>query len=107
MPSQVFGERRREQRNSADDQGHIRMLNPVSAETSTVQLVDRSTDGLRIKSSLSLSPGTQVQIRLKDSLLVGEVRYCTGELKDGFAIGIRVESSTPLKGMAYSHACVR
>jgi hypothetical protein len=91
------GERRMGERVPASDQGHIRILTPVSAVTSTVQLVNRSTYGMRIKGANSVYPGTLVQIRLKDTLLIGEVRYCTDGLEGGFAFGIRVECSTTLK----------
>jgi hypothetical protein len=58
-------------------------------------MLDRSTEGLSVRIAHSLSAGTLVQVRLEDSVVLGEVRYCE-RAGDAFRIGIRIESSLPL-----------
>jgi hypothetical protein len=88
-------ERRREQRRPVHEEVHLHVLNPLSDEILIVCMVDRSTDGLSITTVRPLSVGTLVQLRLKDALILGEVRYCVRSEVD-FKIGVRIESSMRL-----------
>jgi hypothetical protein len=90
------GERRREQRISASEMGHIHVLNPFQEGTLVVRMLDRSTDGLSIRMGRSVAPGTLVQVRLKETVVLGAVRYCV-RAEGAFRIGILIESSMPLK----------
>lgn len=98
MPERIVGERRREERFPVEEEGYLRALSPLALESWRIQIVNRSTNGLRIKSPTSFSPGTLVQIRVKREILLGKVRYSKGLPREsGFAVGILVEGSTGLK----------
>jgi hypothetical protein len=87
-------ERRCEPRLPAAEEIHIRVLNPLLPDALAARLLDRSTDGLSIRMDRSLPPGTLVQVRLKDSVALGDVRYCV-RAEGAFRIGIHIESSMP------------
>jgi hypothetical protein len=95
MTENKVDERRREKRVAITDRGRLRALNPVSSESWSVTIVDTSAEGFQIKSPKPMLPGTLVQIRTKNMLWVGEIRYCTA-MDTGFALGIRIESSLPI-----------
>jgi hypothetical protein len=97
-------ERRRQQRIPANEHAWCRVLNPLLEKALKVQMLDRSMDGLSVRTARSLSAGTLVQVRLKDSLVLGEVRYCVRE-GDAFRIGIRIENSMPLLGSKLLDHC--
>jgi c-di-GMP-binding flagellar brake protein YcgR len=88
-------ERRHEQRISAHEHTQVRVLNPFSEESLPVRMLDRSTNGLSVRTACRLSVGTLVQVRLKDAVVLGDVRYCVSA-EGGFKIGIRIESSMPI-----------
>ena len=88
-------ERRREERILANEAAQCRVLNPLLEEALAVQMLDWSADGLSLRTALALSAGTLVQVRFKDSVVLGEVRYCVRS-GDAFKIGVRIESSMPI-----------
>jgi hypothetical protein len=90
-------ERRRQQRIPANEAAWCRVLNPLLEKVLKVQILDRSTDGLSVRAARSLLAGTLVQVRLEDSIVLGEVRYCV-RAGDAFRVGIRIENSIPLLG---------
>ena len=69
-------ERRHEIRRTAKDPARMRILRPFSPLPFDVQVLDVSKTGLKVQAGHSLVPGTLVQINLKDTVAVAEVRYC-------------------------------
>ena len=87
-------EKRPEPHVSPGDLGTMLLLLPPFAERSDVQIVDVSQDGVELRARQSVSSGTLVQIRLKNSFVLGEVRYCVRVDDDFFYVGIHVQTVT-------------
>ncbi|MEQ1947139.1 MAG: ATP-binding protein, partial [Bryobacteraceae bacterium] len=69
-------DRRREARRPAHDPALLKVLRPFSSLALEIQILDASKAGLRVRVNQSLDPGVLVQINLKDTVAVAEVRYC-------------------------------
>ena len=54
------------------------------------QVVNVSGSGVRLLVDCPVEPGSQIQIDLGTSALIGEVRYCRAE-EQKFALGIQLE----------------
>lgn len=88
-------ERRRERRMPAHESVYIHIRNLFLEGTLAVRTLDWSTDGLSIRIGRSVPPGVLVQVRVKDAVVLRDVRNCVGA--DGtLRIGNRIESSIPL-----------
>ena len=87
-------ERRRELRVAPGDLGSMHLLHPLSVERLRVQIVDVSQHGMKLRVRESLSSGTLVQIRVKDTFVLGEVRYCVRADDKCFYAGIHIEDVT-------------
>ena len=84
-------ERRSEARSAVDQEATIKVLNPLeTSERSSARVVEVSGTGLKLRVSDALMPGTLVQIRVGDKLLLGEVRYCNPN-GAGFLAGVRLQ----------------
>src|SRR5579871_3042687 len=68
-------EKRREHRIPTDDEGQLQAFSPFSPAKIRVQIVDVSRNGLKVHTPLSMGRGTIVQVRLKEAIILGEVRY--------------------------------
>lgn len=53
-------------------------------------IVNISKNGLGILSPKAILPGTMVQLRIKDRVELGNVRYCSAPGDDGFRLGLRL-----------------
>lgn len=84
-------ERRRGPRIPTDDIAYLRILKPASPERLVVRVLDVSKGGFKLGLGKSLYPGCEVQIRLKDVVALGEVRYCV-PAKVGFFAGIQIQA---------------
>ena len=67
----------------------LQEIHPLSTERHKVQIVDVSKNGLGLSSPKAILPGTIVQLRIKDSVELGNVRYCS-PCGDAFKIGVRL-----------------
>lgn len=85
---------RSELRFGTGDEAIVQELNPLSLERHKVRIVDISRTGLGILAPKPSLPGTVVQIRIKDTTEVGEVRHCSPSGDGGYRIGLRLH--TPL-----------
>ena len=84
-------ERRSDPRQPAEQPATIKLLNPLHpAGRIAATVVDISKGGLRLRLNQSLMPGTLVQIRLGEKLLLGEIRYCTPAGEE-FHAGVRLQ----------------
>jgi PilZ domain len=83
-------EKRREQRIPTNDEASMRVLNPPFSGRESVQILDASRNGLRVRTLSARETGSIVQLRIKDVHVLGEVRYCL-KVDDGYNIGIQIQ----------------
>lgn len=83
-------ERRLSVRVPSDESTALHVLKPLSTGRLAARVVDVSAGGMKLSVLEFLNPGSMVQIRLKDTIILGEVRYCV-PTKDGFHVGVRQE----------------
>jgi hypothetical protein len=84
------GERRRFTRIATYDPAIIQQVGPFSADRSDVRVLDISREGLRIHSSVLVSPGALVKVRLRRIIALGVIRYCV-TTKNEFDLGVRLQ----------------
>ena len=83
-------ERRCERRLAVDEPASIKMLSPFEPEPVTIRVLDVSRHGVTIWSPVAFERGVILQLRMREMLIMGEVRYCT-KSKDGFQAGLYIE----------------
>ncbi len=81
--------KRLEPRFSTGDEAILQELNPLSVDRQTVQITDVSRSGLGLISAKNIYPGTVVQIRMGQTVEVGEVRYCSPHA-GGYKVGLHL-----------------
>jgi hypothetical protein len=84
-------ERRLEPRLPADGPGVMRVLIPFVPNRLEIRLLDRSLHGAKLQVPIVLPPGAVVQIRLRDAILLAEIRYCV-PAEEGHHVGIYIEN---------------
>jgi hypothetical protein len=84
------GPKRSEPRFSTDREGTLQELHPLSLDRHKVKIVNVSKNGLGVISPRAIFPGTIVQLRIKDTIELGNVRYCSVQDHRGFRIGLRL-----------------
>jgi hypothetical protein len=82
-------QKRSEPRFSAKGEAILQELHPLSLDRQKVMIVNISKNGLGILSPNAILPGTVVQLRIKDRVELGNVRYCSAPGDDGFRLGLR------------------
>ena len=85
-------ESRRYPRFETDGTAAMTVLQPLCAVESEVRVLNVSKGGLKLGVSERLDPGSLVQIRIKDSFAVAEVRYCV-RANQGFHIGVQLQDT--------------
>ncbi len=88
-PKPLEGERRRERRVPSDHPGILQVLKPFSPDIWPTQIIETSRGGLKLLVPEFLPQGTIVQVHLKTTIAIGEVRHCT-QIDDGFHIGVKL-----------------
>lgn len=83
-------ERRSEPRVAVDDPVSILVLNPLDPNRLAGRVLDISRNGLRVRTQKFLSRGTVLQLRVRDLVVMGEVRYCV-KRADSFDAGIHIQ----------------
>jgi len=83
-------EKRTSVRIQTDDPAFLHILNPVSANRLDIGVLDVSERGMKLLVGQFLLRGTTVQVRLKETVAKGEVRYCV-PAKEGFHVGVLIE----------------
>jgi hypothetical protein len=83
-------QKRSEPRFYTGDDAIFQQLSPLSLKRQVVRIVDISRNGLGLLASESALPGTIVQVRIKGTVEVGEVRYCSERGTEGYRIGLRL-----------------
>ncbi len=87
----VAGERRREKRISVGIRARMKSVDPVTSlgPSLTVEVVELSRGGLKIKTPRELLPGSLVQVIAGSRIMLGKVRHCT-RIDEGFALGVEL-----------------
>jgi anti-sigma factor RsiW len=80
---------RSELRFDTEGEATLQELHPLSLDRQKVKIVNVSKHGLGILSPKAIVPGTIVQLRIKDTVELGNVRYCAVFADKGFQIGLR------------------
>jgi anti-sigma factor RsiW len=90
-------ERRSEPRTETEFETRLKVLNPISSTGASVKasVIGVSTKGVKLRVETAVMVGAMVQIRLKESLALAEVRYCN-EAGDEFHVGLRLLESFPM-----------
>jgi hypothetical protein len=83
---------RSEPRFNARDYASFQELSPLSLDRQKVEIVDISKNGVGIFAPKAVLPGTIVQIRIKNTVELGEVRHCSPVSYGGFRIGLRLHA---------------
>ena len=83
-------ENRGEGRTQTNIRASMRLINPACSEKIQIQILDFSRNGLKIECARYIAPGTTVQLRIKTSHIVGDVRYCIA-IDFGFWCGIQIQ----------------
>jgi hypothetical protein len=83
-------EKRREPRIATDQTGSMRILNPLHTNREEVRILDVSKNGMKVRVPCSVALGAIVQIRVKNTHVLGEVRYCISA-DEGFNIGLLIQ----------------
>jgi hypothetical protein len=81
---------RSQPRFSVGDDAVFQEINPLSVDRHKIKIVDVSRDGLGILSPKSVFAGTIVQVRIKSTIELGEVRHCSTLGGRGYRIGLRL-----------------
>jgi len=87
-------ERRRFIRFATDEPVSVRILNPVSFARDAARVLDTSRDGLKLRVSEFLAPGSTIQVRLANAIAFGEIRYCK-PVGSGFHVGVQLQDTFP------------
>ena len=87
--------RRREPRFTTDEEVVVRLLNPFSASRTDARILNVSRHGLMLQLEANLYIGSTVQIRMKDTILLGEVRHCN-QAGRAFHVGIVIRNVFPI-----------
>jgi len=82
--------KRSEPRFGTEGEATLQELHPISFDRQTVKIVNVSKNGLGISSPKAILPGTIVQLRIKGTVELGNVRYCLALEGGGFRIGLRL-----------------
>ncbi len=88
-------EQRRYARIPLDQPASIRLLGPtISRRAAVARVIQASREGLRLRVSEFVHPGSTIQVHIADTLVFGEVRYCQ-PAGSNFNIGIQIRDSFP------------
>src|SRR5258708_35342878 len=83
-------EKHREGRTQTNSRASMRLINPACSENIQIQILDFSRNGLKIECARYIAPGTTVQLRIKTSHIVADLRYCIAT-ESGFWCGIQIQ----------------
>jgi|SRR5579863_2763748 len=97
QPNNTSGaEKRRERRFVTNDPAFIHSLNPLTLDITPVQVLEVSRQGLKLRIGRQFRTGSEIQVKLKDLFVLGEIRYCV-PVGSFFLAGILVEDVLQLR----------
>ena len=88
--AKAAAEKRSEPRFDTAGEGNIQELHPLSLDRQKIRIVNMSKNGLGIVVPKAILPGTIVQLRIRDTVELGNVRYCRVLEGKGFQVGVRL-----------------
>jgi PilZ domain len=88
-------EKRREPRFATNDPAFMQSINPLTLGLTPVQVLDVSRQGLKLRIAQDVLTGSEIQVKLKDLFVLGEIRYCV-QMGSVFLAGILVEDVVQL-----------
>jgi hypothetical protein len=68
----------------------MQSLNPLRLGITPVRVLDVSRQGLKLRIGRQFLTGSEIQVKLKDLFVLGEIRYCV-QVGSFFLAGILVE----------------
>jgi len=77
------------------DPGQMRTFSPVSRVKIQIQIIDISRSGLKVRTPQLVFRGTIVQVRVREAIILGEVRYCVAAGTE-FDAGIQIQDVVPM-----------
>jgi hypothetical protein len=83
-------EKRRERRFVTNDSAFLHSLNPLTLDLTPVQVLEVSRQGLKLRIGRQIRIGSEIQVKLKDLFVLGEIRYCV-QVGSFFVAGMLVE----------------
>jgi hypothetical protein len=89
-PKSTAAQKRSEPRFDTTGEGTVQELHPLCLDRQKIRIVNMSKNGLGIVVPKAILPGTIVQLRIKDTVELGSVRYCSAFGDDGFRVGLRL-----------------
>jgi hypothetical protein len=84
-------ENRREPRIPTNDGGSLKATDPLVLDRQKVTILDVSKSGLKLFTADYFQVGTVVQVHLKETFILGEVRYCNA-VSGGFRVRVQIQS---------------
>ena len=86
------GDRRSEVRVAEDSPARIKVLDPMVSLGPSFhgRVVDSSGKGLKVRAPRSILQGSVVQVRFRDRIVLGRVKYCL-PIEGEFYIGVRLK----------------
>src|SRR5712692_942273 len=69
-------EKRREPRFVTSDPAFLHSLNSLTLDLAPGQVLDVSRQGLKLRIGRHVRTGSEIQVKLKDLFVFGEIRYC-------------------------------
>jgi hypothetical protein len=85
-------ELRREPRFQSAGIGDLTIVNSSTFPKLSVTIVDVSRSGLQIELDEPLQPGGSVEVRLRDTIVMGEVRHCRPFSAGRYRVGMATSS---------------
>ena len=82
------GDRRREPRIQAAGTGNLTIRHPATLTKVTATIVDVSRSGFQIEVDDPLDSGSNVELRLREALVLGQVENCRPHKHGRYRIGI-------------------
>jgi len=96
-------ERRRHARIATDMPTSVRIISPSSSGRTQARVLDTSRDGVRLRVFEFMQPGAMVHVRLVDTIVLGEVRYCR-PVGSAFQAGVHIRDSFPASTVGSVHS---
>ena len=91
---QASAERREEPRITMPVAASLKAIRPLAAGRKDIRIVDAAPGGLKLCVPEFLDPGTVIQIRLKRTIAMAEVRYCHPAGSE-FHVGVKLQDVFP------------
>ena len=86
---------RKQTRIPTNDPAKVRLYDPVLSEQVEVKVLNASKGGLLVHTSRSFEVRAFIQLRLRSTIVVGEVRHCS-PVEHGSHVGVQIQDAHAL-----------